>query len=215
MSGGLDSATALFYALDRNYRCHCLIFDYGQRHRKEQQKAVEIASRAGVTFDIIKIQMPWKGSALLDRKVKVPQGRTIIPDDIPATYVPARNIIFLSFAASCAEARGAEAVFIGANALDYSGYPDCRPEFFEAYQAVLKTGLKAGVQGKAIKIHTPLLGKTKAQIIRLGKKLNVPYELTWSCYTGGRRPCGTCDSCLLRAKGFSEAGFSDPAAGRE
>ncbi len=211
LSGGLDSATTLFYALDRGYGCHCLIFDYGQRHRKELKRAVEIAVRAGVAYEMVKIQLPWKGSALLDLKVKVPQGRNIIPDEIPATYVPARNIIFLSFAASCAEARGAQAVFIGANVLDYSGYPDCRPDFFDAYQAVLKKGLKAGVEGQEIKIYTPLLRKTKAQIIRLGRKLNVPYELTWSCYTGGRKPCGTCDSCLLRAKGFKEAGVPDPA----
>jgi len=135
----------------------------------------------------------------------------MVSGEIPVTYVPARNIIFLSFAASCAEAIGARSVFIGANALDYSGYPDCRPEFFDAYQNVLNKGLKAGVEGKKIKIHTPLLRKTKAQIIRLGKQLNVPYEVTWSCYKGGKKPCGVCDSCMLRAKGFKEAGLADPA----
>jgi 7-cyano-7-deazaguanine synthase len=210
LSGGLDSTTVLFHAMGKGYRCHCLIFDYGQRHRKELQKAKAIARGAGVPFDVVRITMPWKGSALLDRRIKVPQGRAVVADEIPATYVPARNIIFLSFAASCAEAAGARTVFIGANALDYSGYPDCRPEFFKAYQMVLKKGLKASLDGKTIRIAAPLLHKTKAQIIRLGRRLNVPYELTWSCYKGGRRPCGQCDSCLLRAKGFQEAGHADP-----
>ncbi len=141
--------------------------------------------------------------------MRLPQREEINAQEIPSTYVPARNIIFLSFAVSFAEAIGAKAVFIGANAIDYSGYPDCRPEFFEAYQEVLAKGLKVGVEGKAIKIYTPLIHKTKAQIIKMGLKLKVPYHLTWSCYQGGKKPCGKCDSCLLRQKGFDVVGVED------
>lgn len=128
---------------------------------------------------------------------------------IPVTYVPARNTIFLSYAASFAEAIGASAIFIGANARDYSGYPDCRPAYYEAFRQVIRRGTKAGAEGKPIRIETPLIGKSKAQIIRLGKRLGVPYELTWSCYLGGAKPCRVCDSCLLRAKGFQEASLAE------
>lgn len=207
LSGGLDSATTLFYALDKGFDVHALVFDYGQRHRRELKSAVSLARAAGVPFYVVKIALPWKGSALLDKTVAVP--RKMGPS-IPVTYVPARNIIFVSFAASFAEAVGARAVLIGANAVDYSGYPDCRPEFFSAFQKALDQGLKAGVEKRGIRILTPLIRMTKAQIIRLGIQLGVPYEKTWSCYKGGRRPCGTCDSCRLRAKGFQEAKVSDP-----
>jgi 7-cyano-7-deazaguanine synthase len=210
LSGGLDSATTLYYAQDQGYQCQCLLFDYGQRHNKELGQAKRIAEKARCQYYVLKIQMPWQGSALLDRSLNLPQGRKNISKEIPATYVPSRNIIFLSFAASFAEAVGAKAVFIGANAVDYSGYPDCRPEFYEAYQKALDTGTKTGVEHHKIRIYTPLIRKTKSQIIRLGKKLDVPYELTWSCYAGGKRPCGKCDSCILRAKGFKEAGIVDP-----
>lgn len=210
LSGGLDSATTLYYAKSHGYEPLALIFDYGQRHRKEIHQAARLARESGSRFQTVKIHLPWQGSALLDKTTPLPRSRTIIPKEIPSTYVPARNIIFLSFAASCAEAMGAVAIFIGANAVDYSGYPDCRPEFYAAYQLALRRGLKAGVEGHPIKIHTPLIRKTKAHIIRLGLKLRVPYHLTWSCYSGGRRPCGTCDSCILRAKGFAEAGIPDP-----
>jgi len=211
LSGGLDSATTLYEALAKGFVCRCLLFDYGQRHKKELTRARRVADSAGCDADIIKIRMPWQGSSLLDRSQSLPLGRAEIPLTIPSTYVPSRNIIFLSFAASFAEAVGARDIFIGANAVDYSGYPDCRPEFYAAYQQALDTGTKAGVERRRIKIHTPLIHKTKAQIIRRGIKLGVPYELTWSCYAGGRRPCGECDSCLLRAKGFAEAGIEDPA----
>ncbi len=217
LSGGLDSSTTLYYAKAKGFAPRCLIFDYGQRHRVELKRAVGIARQAGCPYRIVTIRLPWGASALLDKRIGLPQRKTIDPREIPVTYVPARNIIFLSFAASFAEAVGARAVFIGANAVDYSGYPDCRPEFFRAFQRALDRGLKsglpagrAGVRKKAIKIYAPLLRKTKAQIIRLGRKLRVPYERTWSCYRGGRRPCGACDSCLLRRRGFELAGVKDP-----
>ncbi len=211
LSGGLDSATTLYYAKAQGYRTHGLIFDYAQRHRKEIRQAVKLARAAGSPYEIVKISLPWKGSALLDKKIFLPRHRRVDPRVIPPTYVPARNIIFLSFAASYAEAIKARAIFIGANALDYSGYPDCRPDFMAAYQNMLRKGLKTGVEGRAVKVHAPLIRKTKAQIIRMGMKLKVPYEMTWSCYAGGTKPCGTCDSCVLRAKGFDDAGFADPA----
>jgi 7-cyano-7-deazaguanine synthase len=205
LSGGLDSATTLFVAQAQGYQTYCLIFDYGQRHAKEILCAKKLAQRTKSDFEIVKIGLPWGGSALTDKKIALPKNRKNIPNEIPVTYVPARNIIFLSFAASYAEAVGARAIFIGANAIDYSGYPDCRPSFYEAFAKVMKRGLKTGVTGKTIKIYTPLIRKTKAQIIRLGHKLKVPYDLTWSCYAGGKTPCGVCDSCLLRDKGFQEA----------
>ncbi|VAX36511.1 7-cyano-7-deazaguanine synthase [hydrothermal vent metagenome] len=209
-SGGLDSTTILYYAKDKGFEPYCLIFDYGQRHRKEINLAKTIAKQAGCDFKVVKISLPWLGSSLLDKSMDIPMGGAIDEKKIPSTYVPARNIIFLSFAASYAEAVGARAIFIGANAIDYSGYPDCRPEFFEAYQQTLKTGLKTGVEHKAIKIHIPLIHKTKAQIIKMGLKLNVPYDLTWSCYRGGKHPCGKCDSCVLRLRGFEQVGTKDP-----
>jgi len=210
LSGGLDSATTLYYALSKGYSVHALVFDYGQRHSKEIQCAVAVARAARCFFEVVKISLPWKGSALLDKKIKVPHRRKLDAKDIPVTYVPARNIIFLSFAASYAEAVGAQKIFIGANAIDYSGYPDCRPDFFAAYSKVLEKGLKTGVEGQKIRVETPLIRKTKAQIIRLGTALQVPYQLTWSCYEGGKRPCGLCDSCRLRAKGFIDAGVKAP-----
>lgn len=211
LSGGLDSATTLYDALDKGYQCQCLLFDYGQRHKKELRQAKAIADRVQCSYYVLKIQMPWQGSALLDKTIKMPKGREIVSKKIPLTYVPSRNIIFLSFASSFAEAVGARSIFIGANAVDYSGYPDCRPEFYQAYQKALDVGTKTGVEFRKIRIYTPLIKKTKAQIIRLGIKLGVPYELTWSCYAGGKRPCGKCDSCIIRVKGFEDAGVEDPS----
>ena len=203
LSGGLDSATALYCAKKQGYRCFCLIFDYGQRHRREIHHAKAIARRAGTDYKVIKISLPWKGSALLDKRIRIQKQST--EGRIPATYVPARNIIFLSFALSYAEAIKAGAIFIGAHTRDYSGYPDCRMSFFQAFGKVIACGTKTGVQKRKIAIKTPLIRKTKAEIIKLGAALGVPFELTWSCYQGGKEPCGTCDSCRYRAKGFKEA----------
>jgi len=164
-SGGLDSTTLLYYAKAKGYEPYCLIFDYGQRHRKEMLSAKKISREMKCEYEVLKINLPLKGSALLDKTIAIPKERKINNKSIPSTYVPARNIIFLSFAISFAEIRQADAVFIGANAIDYSGYPDCRLEFFKAFEAVIKTGLKVGVEGKAIKIHAPFVRKTKAQII--------------------------------------------------
>jgi 7-cyano-7-deazaguanine synthase len=211
LSGGLDSATILYYAKSKGFTPHCLIFEYGQRHHKEINQAKRIAEGAHCRYQLMKIALPWQGSSLLDKKMHLPQQKEINPKKIPSTYVPARNIIFLSFAVSFAEAIGSRAVFIGANAIYYSGYPDCRPEFFTSYQKMLAKGSKTGVEGKAIKIYTPLVHKTKAQIIKMGLKLKVPYHLTWSCYQGGRKPCGKCDSCLLRQKGFDAIKVEDPS----
>jgi len=210
LSGGLDSATTLYWAQNQGFLTYGLIFDYGQRHSKEVRQAKKIAQVSGTPFHVLRISLPWQGSSLLNKKISLPQGRKIVPEEIPSTYVPGRNIIFLSFAVSYAEALGAEAVFIGANAVDYSGYPDCRPDFFKMYQNAINKGTKTGAKGKSIKVHTPLIKKTKAQIIRMGMKLSTPYYLTWSCYKGGKKPCGKCDSCVLRQKGFKEAGIKDP-----
>ena len=208
-SGGLDSTTTLYYAKSKGLKPYCLIFDYGQRHLKEISSAKRIAKNVKCVYEVVKISLPWKGSSLLDKQLKLPYRNKINPNKIPSTYVPARNIIFLSFAASYAEVIGAGDIFIGANALDYSGYPDCRPEFLEAFRKMLYRGLKTGVEGRSLRIQAPLLRKTKAQIVRLGKKLEVPFDLTWSCYSGGRKPCGWCESCLLRKKGFDGAGVKD------
>lgn len=213
LSGGLDSATVLYMALREGYSVHALTISYGQRHAGETVYAEKIAKKLRVPWKMLNISLPWKGSALLDNKTALPGNRDwkAMSRDIPVTYVPARNTIFLSFALSWAEVLGADAVFIGANALDYSGYPDCRPEYFQQMEKVYAKGTKTGVEGKRIKIKTPLLRKSKAQIIRLAVKYKVPLEQTWSCYAGGKSPCGHCDSCLLRAKGFSQAGIKDPA----
>ncbi len=202
LSGGIDSTTALYLAKKLGYKCLALIFDYGQRHRREIRSAVEVAKRAKVPHRIIKIALPWKGSSLLDKSAKLPSGRkfSAISKDVPSTYVPARNTIFLSFALSYAETVGAKAIFIGANAVDFSGYPDCRPEYYRAFQKAAFLGTKA----KKIKIMTPLIDMTKVQIIKLGLKLGAPLEKTWSCYAGGKEPCGICDSCLIREKAFSK-----------
>jgi 7-cyano-7-deazaguanine synthase len=213
LSGGLDSATVLYWAVDEGWQPWALIFDYGQRHRREILSAKALCKKTGVAHDVIPVKLPWRGSSLLDKGSSIPIAKSVrnISAQIPSTYVPGRNTLFLSYGLSCAEAIGAEAVMIGANALDYSGYPDCRPDFISAMARVFKLGTKAGRQGKQIKIIAPLLKMTKSQIIKSGNKLGVPYQMTWSCYRGGKKPCGTCDSCVLRAKGFREAQINDPA----
>ena len=216
LSGGLDSATTLFLARKRGFRCFCLVFDYGQRHQREIGSAKKIARFAHCAYRLIKLRFPWKGSALLDRKSKIPaatgyrlQARSVIPN----TYVPARNTVFLSLALAYAEAINAGAIFIGANAVDFSGYPDCRPEFYRAFKKVAACATKSGVEGKKIRIETPLIEKSKAEIIRLGASLGVPFQWTWSCYAGKNKPCAQCDSCYLRAKGFRQAKIKDPLLG--
>jgi 7-cyano-7-deazaguanine synthase len=212
LSGGLDSTTAFYAARQDSYEVTALTLHYGQLHSREIDFARATAEECKVKHYIVPVTMPWKGSALLDPEIPVPVQRDEkrMAADIPSTYVPARNSVFLSLAASCAEAEGAQSIYIGANILDYSGYPDCRPEYFEAFEAMIQRGTKAGVEGRTMKIQAPLLRLNKKEIIQLGQKLGVKFEKTWSCYQGKEAPCGQCDSCILRAKGFSEAGLPDP-----
>ena len=213
LSGGLDSSVTLYYAKKKNYKVYCLVFDYGQRHLKEIESARKIAKLAEVKYTVLKLALPKKAGVLLDKKTPLPK-RSLLKlkekANIPATYVPGRNIIFLSYALSYAEAIDADSIFIGANAIDYSGYPDCRPEFLKAFMRISKVATKRGVEGNPVRILAPLIKKSKVEIVKLGKRLNVPFEYTWSCYKGLKYPCGYCDSCRLRAKGFKEAGFKDP-----
>ena len=215
LSGGLDSTVCLALAAERSHpreRLVALTFDYGQRHRVELERAAAVASHFGADHLVVRLDASaWGGSALTDPLLDVPDAGDLEPGTIPITYVPARNLIFLSVAVGVAEARGVDAVTIGVNALDYSGYPDCRPEFIRSFEATAALALKRGVEGDPIEIRTPLLDLTKADIVRLGVSVDAPLELTWSCYRGDERPCGTCDACGLRAKGFAEAGVVDPA----
>jgi 7-cyano-7-deazaguanine synthase len=215
LSGGLDSATALYWAMKvKGWRCHALAFDYGQRHRRELSAARAVARAAGVPLEIVTFRLPWGGSTLLGTRGSLPHhaAKNIGKGPIPSTYVPARNTIFLSFALSWADAAGVDNIVIGANALDYSGYPDCRGNYFDAVRRVARLGTRLGTeQHRPPKVWAPLLRLDKKGIVRMGLKLGVPYQKTWSCYAGERRICGVCDSCLLRAKGFAEAGVKDPA----
>ena len=215
LSGGIDSATAAAMANQQGFELHALSFLYGQRHEKELESArkiaafLELASHRVIAFDLRSIG----GSALTDG-LEVPKRRTEIEiaHGIPITYVPARNTIFLSFALAWAEVLGSSDIFIGVNALDYSGYPDCRPEYIEAYERMANLATKAGVEGRTrTRIHTPLLQRTKAGIVKLASELGVDFGLTFSCYDpdAAGRPCGACDACLLRRKGFEEAGIAD------
>jgi 7-cyano-7-deazaguanine synthase len=218
LSGGLDSTTVLAIARDEGFRCYALSFDYGQRHEVELGAARRVASAADVERHVIaKIDLREFGGSALTSAVEVPKGRSAeeMGEGIPITYVPARNTIFLSFALAWAETLDASDIFIGVNALDYSGYPDCRPEYIAAFEAMANLATKAGVEARVrTRIHTPLISLSKADIIRRGAELGVDYALTHSCYdpTAAGGPCGACDSCLLRAKGFAEAGLSDPVA---
>jgi len=212
LSGGIDSATTLYLAKKSGLRPECLVFDYGQRHEREILSARKIAKAARAACRVVSLRLPHKKSALLDKKSPLPAGRSAgeIKKKIPATYVPARNLIFLSIAASYAESVKAGAIFIGAHTDDYSGYPDCRKIFFEAFRKAVAAGTKAGSR---IKICAPLLDKKKCQIIEIAVRLGVPLEKTWSCYAGGAEPCGVCDSCFFRARAFNELGIVDPALG--
>ncbi len=214
-SGGLDSSTTLALAKSKGLECHALTFVYGQRHATEARLAKRAAKALGATSHrITKVPFPSEGSALTNRKIKVPKNRAMskMAGEIPITYVPARNTVFLALALAWAETLGAREIHIGANALDYSGYPDCRPAFLKVFEKVARMGTKAGATGKAVKIKAPLVHLSKAQIVRLGKKLGVDFSKTHSCYDPDQkgRPCGRCDSCRLRLKGFQEAGLDDP-----
>jgi 7-cyano-7-deazaguanine synthase len=214
LSGGLDSYTAAAVAKRDGFAVHALSIDYGQRHSQELDAARAVAGALGVArhleldLDLTAIG----GSALTSIQIEVPKDQPIDPHVIPSTYVPARNTIFLSVAMGWAEALGATDIFIGVNALDYSGYPDCRPEFIRAFEQLARLATKAGVQGRPLTVHTPLIALSKAEIIKLGLSLGLDYGLTHSCYDpeSGGRPCGRCDSCRLRAAGFAEAGATDP-----
>jgi 7-cyano-7-deazaguanine synthase len=215
LSGGLDSTTTLAIARSEGYECFGLSFRYGQRHKHELEAARRVANSLGVqdhrTVDVDLGQIG--GSALTDAAIAVPKNRDEEDmHDIPVTYVPARNTIFLAHALAWAEVIGAKAIFIGVNSLDYSGYPDCRPEFIEAFEKLANLATKAGVEGQRIDIKAPLIHLTKAQIIQKGCELGVDYGLTHSCYDPSEDglACGTCDSCTLRKKGFEEVGVSDP-----
>ncbi|MBS99807.1 MAG: 7-cyano-7-deazaguanine synthase QueC [Oceanospirillaceae bacterium] len=211
LSGGLDSATALAIAKSQGYACHVLSFDYGQRSLTELNAAKRVADSIGVAeHRVLRLNLEdFGGSALTDTNIEVPEQES---EGIPITYVPARNTVFLSLALGWAEVLHAEAIFIGVNAVDYSGYPDCRPEFIEAFEKMANLATRNGVSGEPIRIETPLIDMTKAEIIQAGGKLGVDYAETVSCYQADDdgRACGQCDSCRLRAKGFADAGLPDP-----
>ncbi|MCP4651789.1 MAG: 7-cyano-7-deazaguanine synthase QueC [Candidatus Omnitrophica bacterium] len=203
LSGGLDSAVTLYYAKNKGYKLEALIFDYGQRHKKEINFAKKIARINNIRYHLLKIDLSWTESSLTKKGIKVPSagGR-----GIPVTYVSGRNIIFLSYAFSLAESIRAKSIFIGAHVQDYSGYPDCHLQFMKDFQAAVRKGLKK----KDISIKTPLIKKTKKQIVNLGISLDVPFKYTWSCYEGGKIPCLRCDSCCFRTAAFKALGRKDP-----
>jgi 7-cyano-7-deazaguanine synthase len=213
LSGGLDSSVTLALAIDEGYQVHALTVDYGQRHQRELDAARAMAKHFGVDHKTVRVDLSaFGGSALTDGLIKVPSStpEEEIGSTIPPTYVPARNMVFISMSVSWAEALDAEAVFIGANAVDYSGYPDCRPEFIEAMERVVEVGTKGGVEGNPIRIIAPILRSSKSEIVRRGLDLEVPFRHTWSCYRGRLKACGHCDSCQLRLRGFADAGAVDP-----
>jgi 7-cyano-7-deazaguanine synthase len=215
LSGGLDSSTCVALARRQGYECYAISFDYGQRHRVELEAAARVAAALGVARHmVLRVGLEAFGGSALTSEMPVPKGRDVaeMGQGIPVTYVPARNTVFLSLALAWAETLDCSDIFIGVNALDYSGYPDCRPEFLDAFERMANVATKATVEGRArIKIHAPLLKLNKAQIVGLGNELGVPFALTQSCYDPGPdgAACGQCDACLLRAKGFREAGIED------
>ena len=212
LSGGLDSATVLAIAKEQGFNCHCLSFDYGQRHRAELQAADNVARALGAaSHRTLKLDMGQiGGSALTDTSIAVPTAG--VQPGIPVTYVPARNTVMLSLALGLAEVLGAQDIFVGVNAVDYSGYPDCRPEYIDAFERMANLATKAGVEGGQLRIHAPLIDLSKAEIVAEGSRLNVPYALTVSCYQADDqgRACGVCDSCRLRHEGFLAARIADP-----
>ena len=214
LSGGLDSATTLAIAKSQGFACYCLTFDYGQRHRWEIEAAKKVAKSLGaLEHRIFRLDLSqFGGSALTDENLPVPKGEDPLKEEIPITYVPARNTVFLSLALAWAEVLPAYHIFIGVNALDYAGYPDCRPEFIEAFEKVANLGTKEGVEGRPFRIETPIIHCTKKEIIEKGLSLGVDFRLTHSCYEPDEqgRPCGSCASCQLRKKGFEELGIPDP-----
>jgi 7-cyano-7-deazaguanine synthase len=214
LSGGLDSSTVLYQAKADGCDCYALSFDYQQRHRRELESARQIADSAGVIeHQVVQFDLTlWGGSALTDNQIDLPADRSLaeMSSQIPVTYVPARNTIFLSFALAYAEAVNASRVYIGVNALDYSGYPDCRPDYIEAMKEVFRLGTKQGREGEAIAIFTPLIDLKKTDIIQLGNRLGVPWDKTWSCYAGEEKACGVCDSCRLRLAAFEALNLRDP-----
>ncbi|RYJ61821.1 7-cyano-7-deazaguanine synthase QueC [Pseudomonas songnenensis] len=211
LSGGLDSATVVAMARDQGYACYTMSFDYGQRHRAELQAAERVAAQLGVVeHKVIGLNLNGiGGSALTDERIDVPE---VVGEGIPVTYVPARNTVFLALALGWAEVLGARDIFIGVNAVDYSGYPDCRPEFVAAFEHMANLATKAGVEGQGFRIQAPLQQLSKAKIVQEGIRLGVDYAMTVSCYQADAdgRACGKCDSCRLRAAGFAEAGVTDP-----
>jgi 7-cyano-7-deazaguanine synthase len=221
LSGGLDSATALAVAVAEGYAPYALSFNYGQRHAVELEAARRVAAALGAVEHVtVEFDLRRFGGSALTADIDVPADRSpdAMADGIPITYVPARNTIFLSFALAWAEVLGAQDIFLGVNVLDYSGYPDCRPEYIEAYERMANLATKSGVEGRQqLRIHTPLIRLTKAEIIRLGHDLGVDYGITFSCYApdSAGAACGRCDSCLLRKKGFAEAGLPDPTRYQE
>ena len=213
-SGGLDSTTCLYWALAKGYECVALNISYGQRHIKETTCAKKICSKLGVKMQSITLNLPWlkEATSLVGKNKSLPSSNLkdiYNKKRLPSTYVPGRNLLFISLAASYADSIGAQAIIAGPNAIDYSGYPDCRPQFYKPLSKAVKEGTSGALSGENIEILTPLLKLSKAQIAKLGAKLKVPFSLTWTCYKGGAKPCGKCDACLLRAQGFKEAGILD------
>lgn len=213
-SGGLDSTTCLYWALNKGYKCVALNISYGQRHIKETACAKKICAKLGIKMESINLNLPWlkEATSLVGKNKTLPEAKLKEIHNkkrLPSTYVPGRNLLFISLAASFADSIGATAIIAGPNAIDYSGYPDCRPQFYKPLAKAVKEGTSGAITGKNIEIITPLLKLSKAQIAKLGAKLKVPFGLTWTCYKGGAKPCGKCDACILRAQGFKEAGILD------
>lgn len=212
-SGGLDSTTCLYWALSKGYTCETLTVGYGQKHEREVRAARTIAEKLGVKQHLITLDLPWlSSSSLVNKEEAIPEHKLteITNGKIPSTYVPGRNLMFLSVAASLLDAVGADAIVAGPNAIDFSGYPDCTPQFFKAASQAINLGTEHGVT-QGVEVLAPLMDLSKTEIVKLGVQLGVPFELTWSCYAGGEKPCGCCDSCKLRARGFAEAGVKDGA----